>query len=412
MKQYKIFSILGLLFSLVGMGLSFVLAQEYFGTASDAIGKACGVLGDGDSCAKVASSKYSSITLPVVGDIPIAIFGLMFYGVSATGFYFAFQAKEAGEAKGFFSFTLILSAIGEIVDMILLVISVSIIGTICPLCLATYFMTAAIIAISIVGIISSKNPEENLMSIVQKYPLENFKLKYFPYLAIAILLFGCGLAFARPSKGVHPPDRNGNPEVFQIKIKEYEAKELLKIDTANTPFLGDPKAPITIVKYADYNCGHCMHASHILRQIVAENSGLIKIYYKNFPLDGNCNRLLQRKSPDGSSCVAAAASLCANKQGKFYQVYSSLYEDNERGVRHTGPSVLAIAKQQQLDMSKFQSCMNSGETSAQIAKEVDEAEKLKIQSTPSIYVNNRALEPGTPDPGFLNALIKHLITKI
>jgi protein-disulfide isomerase len=119
-----------------------------------------------------------------------------------------------------------------------------------------------------------------------------------------------------------------------------------------------------------------------------------------------------RKSPDGSSCVAAGASICASAQNKFKNVYEELYNDNERGIRHSTISVLEIAKKNNLNLQAFNACMSSKEVSDSIAKDVEEAEKLEIKSTPSLFINNKAIDPGTPDPIFLRALLTHLTKKI
>ncbi|HNK94750.1 MAG TPA: thioredoxin domain-containing protein, partial [Leptospiraceae bacterium] len=173
----------------------------------------------------------------------------------------------------------------------------------------------------------------------------------------------------------------------------------------------NPNARVTIVKYADLNCGHCMHTSHILRQLLAEFPDQIKIYYKNFPLDGTCNPLVQRKDPSASSCIAASAALCANKQGKFKEVYNGLYTDTENGIRHTISSVREIATKSGVNVQQLQTCMGSTEIQNFILQEVKEGEVLNIQSTPSLYVNNKPLDPGTPNPNFLKALVEHLLAK-
>jgi len=195
---------------------------------------------------------------------------------------------------------------------------------------------------------------------------------------------------------------------IQKVITEYDKLGTLGIDLSNAPVVGDKNAPVTIVKFHDYNCGHCMHASKILAQILSSYSGIVKIVYKNFPLDGTCNRLVGRVQPGGSSCVAASASICANDQGKFYPVYESLFVDNEKGVMHSASSVMEIARKTGLDVEKFNQCMASPRTRNLINKDVADGEKLKIDSTPSLFVNDKRIPSGTPDIDFLKSLIDHL----
>ena len=62
-------------------------------------------------------------------------------------------------------------------------------------------------------------------------------------------------------------------------------------------------------------------------------------------------------------------------------------------------------------MNQFRQCMNSQKILKQINQEVDGAEKVNIQSTPSLFINGKALQPGTPDPVYLRKLLKHLVDK-
>ena len=90
-------------------------------------------------------------------------------------------------------------------------------------------------------------------------------------------------------------------------------------------------------------------------------------------------------------------------------VYTALYSDTEKGVMHTASSVSQIASASGLNIAGFQKCMNSSDTRDQISKEVEEAGALRIESTPSLFVNNKPIRSGTPDIDFLRALIKQLM---
>ncbi|MBK6604356.1 MAG: thioredoxin domain-containing protein [Leptospiraceae bacterium] len=173
-----------------------------------------------------------------------------------------------------------------------------------------------------------------------------------------------------PNKTSNEPDPESNKIYLQTKIEAFEKRPAVKIDLSQSPGVGSPNAKITIVKYADFNCGHCMHTSHIISQLLADFPNDIKVYYKNFPLDGTCNPLVQRKDPSASSCIAASAALCANKQGKFKEVYNGLYNDNENGVRHTISSVKEIANKAGANMQQLQACMGSTEIQNFILAEV------------------------------------------
>lgn len=404
---------MGVIVAIVGLSLCIALIQEFFGSAGAFVESLCSTTGDGDSCSKVAKSAWSGFRgLPVLGDVPVAHIGFTFYGFCGFLFFAILRAEEE-EKKGFVNLLFAVSLLGIVIDVILLIISVSQIGTVCVLCALTYVVTIGIFVLAYLQA-KSYSGEEGIMSQVKLTVGKNIATNFLNYTIVVLLFFAGGIACARlstPNKTSNEPDPESNKIYLQTKIEAFEKRPAVKIDLSQSPGVGSPNAKITIVKYADFNCGHCMHTSHIISQLLADFPNDIKVYYKNFPLDGTCNPLVQRKDPSASSCIAASAALCANKQGKFKEVYTGLYADNENGVRHTISSVKEIANKAGANMQQLQACMGSTEIQNFILAEVKEGEVLNIQSTPSLYINNKPLDPGTPNPNFLKALVEHLLKK-
>ena len=404
---------MGVIVAIVGLSLCIALIQEFFGSAGAFVESLCSTTGDGDSCSKVAKSAWSGFRgLPVLGDVPVAHIGFTFYGFCGFLFFAILRADEE-EKKGFVNLLFAVSLLGIVIDVILLIISVSQIGTVCVLCALTYVVTIGIFVLAYLQA-KSYSGEEGIMSQVKLTVGKNIATNFLNYTIVVLLFFAGGIACARlstPNKTSNEPDPESNKIYLQTKIEAFDKRPAVKIDLSQAPSVGSPNAKITIVKYADFNCGHCMHTSHIISQLLADFPNDIKVYYKNFPLDGTCNPLVQRKDPSASSCIAASAALCANKQGKFKEVYNGLYNDNENGVRHTISSVKEIANKAGANMQQLQACMGSTEIQNFILAEVKEGEVLNIQSTPSLYINNKPLDPGTPNPNFLKALVEHLLKK-
>ncbi|MBK6605171.1 MAG: thioredoxin domain-containing protein [Leptospiraceae bacterium] len=412
-NNLKKYNLMGVIVAIVGLSLCIALIQEFFGSAGAFVESLCSTTGDGDSCSKVAKSAWSGFRgLPVLGDVPVAHIGFTFYGFCGFLFFAILRADEE-EKKGFVNLLFAVSLLGIVIDVILLIISVSQIGTVCVLCALTYVVTIGIFVLAYLQA-KSYSGEEGIMSQVKLTVGKNIATNFLNYTIVVLLFFAGGIACARlstPNKTSNEPDPESNKIYLQTKIEAFEKRPAVKIDLSQSPGVGSPNAKITIVKYADFNCGHCMHTSHIISQLLADFPNDIKVYYKNFPLDGTCNPLVQRKDPSASSCIAASAALCANKQGKFKEVYTGLYADNENGVRHTISSVKEIANKAGANMQQLQACMGSTEIQNFILAEVKEGEVLNIQSTPSLYINNKALDPGTPNPNFLKALVEHLLKK-
>lgn len=397
---------ISIILSALGLILSFLLIQKYYGDPSSIGESLCNALSESGSCDKVSESAYSAIrNVPGLGDIPIALFGFVFYGFLGFLFVQSEIKKETAEKNLRLAFYILV--LGLVADLGLFFVSVGIIKALCGLCAATYAVTIALIAVNFSDF---KSLSDKSFKAVQG----SLNGQVLNLLIVALSFFVLGLYGGRISTGgarLVSGAASGEKSIPE-QLKEFATTPTVQIDLKDVPVVGDPNAPITIVKYADFNCGHCMHTSKILKSFLSEYDGIIKVAYKNFPLDGNCNRFVGRKSPEASSCVAASAALCANQQNKFYPVYTGLYEDNEAGVMHTAVTVSRLAEKNGLKMDQFRSCMSSPKIRDQINREVDEADKLKINSTPTLFINNKPLpKSGTPDVDFLRQLINQLINQ-
>jgi protein-disulfide isomerase len=410
MLTHKKLNLIGIILSIIGISLSTILIQEYYGSTGKIAETVCSAFGSGDSCKQVAESKYSAFEIPVIGIIPVALLGFTYYGFMAYLFFLNYKEKEETNSELFLSFLFFASLFGIFMDLILFSISVFLIKTICVFCALTYLISILNFIIIYLQVRAMK--EKNHFANITK----TLKTNSLNYLIIFLVFFSCGKGIGNfynsdTKNNQIPLDSAGENSFLKQKIEEYNKRPDVKINLTEAPFSGNKSAPVVIVKYADFNCGHCMHTSQILKQVKAEFPNDVVIYYKNFPLDGNCNYLVERKSPTASSCVAATAALCANKQNKFNEMYHLLYDDLEKGTNHSAMSVLLLAEKLSLKLDQFKTCMSSNDVKDFINREVKEGDVLKIQSTPSLFVNNKPLDPGTPNANFLMALIREKLGK-
>jgi protein-disulfide isomerase/uncharacterized membrane protein len=409
MDQKKL-NVIGVIAAFLGVVLSFILTIEYFGLGTENIAdSACSALGGAGSCAKVAESQYSYIpSVPLLGNIPIALFGFGFYGTLVFLFGMNLKSTSREENEERLQIILGLSSLAFLFDLVLLGISIGVIGTICQLCAFTYVITLGILGISFYALKDKKIIPGQVIGKITKAIGTLF----------IIFLFNFSVAYATSklatSKGSNSLATSQGMDKDEIsnRITAYEAGEKLNIDLTGSASIGKASAPIVIVKYADFNCGHCLHTSHILAKVLADYDGMVRVVYKNFPLDGSCNRLVQEPRPGASSCIAAMAAICADKQGKFAEMYHGLYDNTEKGVTHTASTVLNLANTLSLNTNQLKTCMSSKEAQTQLNREIDVAEKLNIQATPSLYINDKKIDSGTPNPIFLKTLLDRLISKL
>ena len=150
------------------------------------------------------------------------------------------------------------------------------------------------------------------------------------------------------------------------------------VATAGYPSRGPANAPVTIVEFADFECPFCGGFYPTLKLVEKNYADKVRLVYRQFPIT----------TIHPNAQKAAEASLCANDQQKFWEFYDSLFSDQ---------SHLDIASLKQraqalgLNTATFNTCLDSGSQAATIQKDRDEAQKIGVNSTPTVFINGRLL---------------------
>ncbi|HSD90196.1 MAG TPA: thioredoxin domain-containing protein [Kofleriaceae bacterium] len=151
----------------------------------------------------------------------------------------------------------------------------------------------------------------------------------------------------------------------------------IKIDVANAPHEGNVDAPVKIYEFYDYACPHCAAFKKQMDEVLAEESGKVVTFFLQYPLEG--------KHPDSRS--AAQAALAANAQGKFKEMHDLLFE---KSPAHQHDAVVEYAKTLGLDAAKFEADYTA--MSTQVTRDEKTGEGLGVDSTPTVFFNDRKYE--------------------
>jgi serine/threonine-protein kinase len=163
--------------------------------------------------------------------------------------------------------------------------------------------------------------------------------------------------------------------------------------------LGAETAPVRITGFSDPLCSHCadLHEAlaEIRRQLPPDRFALEQ---RHFPLDGACNPAIPQKADDPIRCIAARAQICFEGRPEAF-AYSAAIYGNQRRLDEEKVYALAAPV---VDRSSLRACIESSETGAKLAEDIEWARELRIRGTPLVLVNGR---PGTPFPPFLLAML-------
>jgi protein-disulfide isomerase len=148
--------------------------------------------------------------------------------------------------------------------------------------------------------------------------------------------------------------------------------------------IGDPKAPIQIVEFSDYQCPYC-------KRFAKDTEPLLEQYFvstgKVLFTHRSAGNWVSRNvgGVKTESQDSAAAAYCAGDQGKFWEMHDALFANNrdvEDQGSFTDKRLTAIAESIKLDMTAWQSCYDKGIYKDQVQKDFDDAVAAKIQGTP------------------------------
>lgn len=156
--------------------------------------------------------------------------------------------------------------------------------------------------------------------------------------------------------------------------------------------------PITIVEYSEFQCPYCVKVLPDVKRTLTEYKGKIRWIVRDFPLSFH-----DRARP------AAVAAKCAAEQGKYWQMYSALFE-NQQSL--TDADFKSHAAKIGLDKAKFEQCVgNPAPMEAKIDRNFQTGVQLGVSGTPAFFINGKKLSGAVPYNEFKRIIENDLAQK-
>jgi len=141
----------------------------------------------------------------------------------------------------------------------------------------------------------------------------------------------------------------------------------------------------------------CKTVAPTLDQLAAAYPEKVRIVYKMHPL----NIHSQAK-------IAAEAALAANAQGKFHEMHDKLFERQAALSRET---ILAIAKEIGLDLTRFTKDLDTHAFLPTVETETKEVVAIGSTATPTSFINGRFVVGAKPLEVFKRMVDEELAKK-
>lgn len=164
---------------------------------------------------------------------------------------------------------------------------------------------------------------------------------------------------------------------------------------ATGPARGPATAPVTIVEFADFQCPYCKRAESSLHVLLEQYPDKVRLVFRNLPLT--------QIHPQAQG--AAEAAVCADRQGKFWEMHDAMYADQAS----LAPDALKdTAKRLGLDVGQFSACLGGGASVATLGSDAKAAQDLGLSGTPYFFINGRPLDGNVPLEKFQSIIAEEL----
>jgi protein-disulfide isomerase len=184
-------------------------------------------------------------------------------------------------------------------------------------------------------------------------------------------------------------DRINTERKVVIKYQPFR----LQFTNGEAPALGKKDAPITMVEFSDFQCPYCQRMAPVIKEVSQKYGDKVRIVYRQYPIP----------SLHPFALKAAEASLCANDQGKFWEMHDAMFADQKK------LSVTDLKQTaQRLGMSdkKFSSCLDSGRYAEQVQNDSKEALRSGVTGTPAVFLNGIIVDGGSVPFSVVEAAIQ------
>ena len=407
------------LLALVGGALSGLLLFDHHGVgaAGAAVDAMCGP-SEQSGCETVSTSRYSSI-----GNISLAAIGLVFYGSVV---FLASLALVVGESLRSAAAGLAIALVGAgvVADLGLFGLQAFAIGAFCKLCLATYGVNLALFALLWPAMRQFGSAFATLLGGEGRHMFVVWALGSLVIMVSVVAVESALAENAEAQKGsilgtaapVSSGDSGSGPsleaELARVQAQLGELQETLDDPTKYQkyqetkalaqfaseqvqtlaldaiPFKGPDGAPIRVVEFSDFLCPYCKNLAAALSNYLPSSGERVAIFYKNYPLDLDCNPGLSRTLHEGA-CELALGAVCASEQDKFWPYHDRIFALQPHNAEVD--DVVRIAASVGLEEGPMRACMESSSAKDNLAAQIAEAKRLEVNSTPTLFINGKRL---------------------
>jgi protein-disulfide isomerase len=188
--------------------------------------------------------------------------------------------------------------------------------------------------------------------------------------------------------------RGTKSKVENFLIFDLAHDAVFSIDVAGRPIRGNPNAKVTVINFDDLECPYCARMHEALFPSTLERyKDKVRFIYKDDPLI-ELHPWAMRASVD-ANCLAAQSGDVYWTYVDYLHAHGQEVSGEDRNPAKSFAALDRIARQEatlaKLDSGKLDACLTKQDES-QVKASAAEAENLKIDGTPALFVNGERID--------------------
>jgi protein-disulfide isomerase len=191
-----------------------------------------------------------------------------------------------------------------------------------------------------------------------------------------------------------------NTKLARLETFDLTAAPVFSIDVAGRPIRGNPAAKVTVINFDDLECPYCarLHQS-LFPNTLARYKDKVRFIYKDNPLPPDMHPWAMHAAVD-ANCLAAQSGDVYWSYVDYLHSHSQEVTGADRDLTKSFAALDRIARQEavvgKLDNVKLDACLAKQDES-QVRASLREAEALKIESAPAVFVDGERFDGAIPE---------------
>lgn len=156
---------------------------------------------------------------------------------------------------------------------------------------------------------------------------------------------------------------------------------------------GSADQTVTLIEYGDFQCPACSSIYPTVEEVKQKYKDKLTFVFRNLPLT----------NIHPNALAAATAAEAAGQQGKFWEMYNKLYQNQQAwqsaGANERSGFFEKYASELGLNVDQYKKDVSSKAVSEKINRDRSTAQKFNATSTPTFVLNGKVL----PESASVNA---------